>query len=161
RLVPQVPRDLELLCLKCLNKEPAQRFATAGALADELRRFQEGRPIKTRPAPLWEQAWKWARRQPAAAALVAASVLALLTLVLFLDQRARIAQRELADQQRIDKRRGNALELHLKAQHALDQGKPATARTELDKAFGIVHAEPDLADLQQSLDALQRVLRAR
>jgi WD40 repeat protein/serine/threonine protein kinase len=69
-LQPQVPRGLQNICLKCLEKDPRKRFATAGALADDLRRFREGQPTLARPTPLWERARRWARRQPVNAALV-------------------------------------------------------------------------------------------
>jgi serine/threonine-protein kinase len=69
-----VPRDLETICLKCLGKEPQRRYASARALADELRRFQEGRPIQARPTGWGGHLWRWARRNPAAAALVAAAL---------------------------------------------------------------------------------------
>jgi tetratricopeptide (TPR) repeat protein len=68
RLVPRVARDLETICLKCLNKEPSRRYETAQALALDLERFLDGKPIKARPAPLWEHGMKWARRRPLAAA---------------------------------------------------------------------------------------------
>jgi serine/threonine-protein kinase len=79
RLRPKLPRDLETICLKCLRKAPHQRYASARALADDLRRYLAGKPIQARPTPLWEQGAKWARRRPALAVslgLVAAAVLA-------------------------------------------------------------------------------------
>ena len=72
RLIPAIPRDLETICLKCLRKEPGQRYATARAVADDLRRFLDGVAISTRPDPPAVKAWRWCRRRPAVAALAAA-----------------------------------------------------------------------------------------
>jgi tetratricopeptide (TPR) repeat protein len=78
RLRPALARDLETICLKCLHREPGRRYASAGALADDLRRYLAGEPIQARPAGLGERARRWARRRPAAAALVGVSAAALL-----------------------------------------------------------------------------------
>ena len=81
RLQPKVPRDLETICHKCLQKEPRKRYASALELAEDLRRFLTGELIRARPTPLWEQAVKWARRRPTAAALIGVTTVALLGLL--------------------------------------------------------------------------------
>jgi WD40 repeat protein len=75
RLQPTVARDLETICLKCLQKEPRRRYASAGELADDLQRFLEDRPILARPTTAWERLTKWARRRPAVAALTLVSAI--------------------------------------------------------------------------------------
>jgi WD40 repeat protein/serine/threonine protein kinase len=82
RLRSDVPRDLEAVCLKCLQKDPARRYPTAQTLAEDLRRHLAGQPVAARPSTRWERTSKWARRRPAVAALVAVSGAALLGLVL-------------------------------------------------------------------------------
>jgi tetratricopeptide (TPR) repeat protein/tRNA A-37 threonylcarbamoyl transferase component Bud32 len=74
-----IPRDLELVCLKCLEKAPADRYPTAGALADDLRRWAAGEPVSVRAAGVVERVAKWARRKPT---LAAAYSLGLLTILL-------------------------------------------------------------------------------
>jgi tetratricopeptide (TPR) repeat protein len=75
RLVPGLPRDIETIALKCLQKEPGKRYDSAAALAEDLRRFRAGELIVARPVPFWERAIKWARRRPAIATLAAAVLL--------------------------------------------------------------------------------------
>src|SRR5579883_141838 len=75
QLQPALPRDLETICLKCLEKAPSKRYVSAAALADDLERFRLNRPIVARAAGRWERGLKWARRRPALATLAAALVL--------------------------------------------------------------------------------------
>ncbi len=70
-LRPDIPRDVETICLKCLAKEPAQRYETAEALAEDLERWLEGRPIRARPLGTIARVWSWARRNPMPASLSA------------------------------------------------------------------------------------------
>jgi WD40 repeat protein/serine/threonine protein kinase len=81
RLHSKVPRDLETICLKCLQKEPRKRYPSGDELANDARRFLDNEPILARPISRWERVLRWARRRPAAAALIGVSLLATLLLV--------------------------------------------------------------------------------
>jgi eukaryotic-like serine/threonine-protein kinase len=78
---PRVPRDMETIVLKAIAKEPGERYATAEALSADLANFVTDRPIVARRNSLSEQAWRWCRRNKAAAAFLAASAVATLALV--------------------------------------------------------------------------------
>ena len=81
RLRPGIPRDLEIICLKCLEKDPGRRYASAKLLEEDFRRYLGGRSIVARPTGPISQMAKWARRRPAVAALVAVSGLAAIVLI--------------------------------------------------------------------------------
>jgi serine/threonine protein kinase/tetratricopeptide (TPR) repeat protein len=151
RLQPKVPRDLETICLKCLHKDPPRRYATAEELADDLRRFLDGQPIRARPVGLWERGVKWARRQPARAALVALSVLVVVGLVVggfwYADherQRAEQArrQRDEADKARKLAQQRLVASLESTAQLAMQRGAWPQALKFLDRALEAGHADP-------------------
>lgn len=79
KLNNRTPRDLETICLKCLEKDAGRRYQTAQELADELRRFLNGEPIAARPVGRAQRAWRWCKRNPRIASLTAAILLLLLT----------------------------------------------------------------------------------
>jgi tetratricopeptide (TPR) repeat protein len=100
QLNPAVPRDLETVCHKCLQKEPARRYAAAGELTAELGRFLGGEAVRARPVGRLERGWRWCRRNPALAGLLALLALVVLgslvglTTLYFKGER----QRQLAEQ---------------------------------------------------------------
>lgn len=110
-----VPKDLETICLKCLQKDPRLRYAHAEDLADDLRRYQNAEPIRARPIGVIGRAWRWCRRHPAVATLlvlIAAVLLAGTTISTYFaiqaSRRAKeaqdIAAKEKAQRERADRR---------------------------------------------------------
>jgi serine/threonine protein kinase len=81
QLNDKIPRDLETICLKAMSKNPTARYATADALAQDLRRYLAGEPIDARPVTKLERVMSWTRRRPAAAALVSVSIVATVMLI--------------------------------------------------------------------------------
>jgi eukaryotic-like serine/threonine-protein kinase len=79
---PAVDRDLESICLKCLEKEPQHRYASAADLGADLERWLAGRPIQARPMSRFERTWRWCRRNPALASLTALSVSCIVVLAI-------------------------------------------------------------------------------
>jgi serine/threonine protein kinase len=107
-----LPRDLEAIVLKCLEKDPRRRYATAGELADDLGRFLAGQPVQARPVGSLERGVKWVRRQPTLAALVGVIVAALLLVAGGLawyggrlDSAKEDREKALEEQQRLDAQR--------------------------------------------------------
>jgi tRNA A-37 threonylcarbamoyl transferase component Bud32 len=112
RLHPGLPRDMETICLKCLQKEPGRRYGSAAALAEDLRRFQAGEPILARPVGKLERGVKWVRRNPVLAGALATVLAALLLGAIFSTHyalQARATEGELATQNDVLQKETTAL----------------------------------------------------
>jgi WD40 repeat protein len=166
QLQPGSPRDLETICLKCLEKDPRRRYATAGALADDLRRFLDGRPTLARPLGSVGRALRWARRNPAVATLAACVVaVALVGLSLVLwhwDQAIRERTRAEHNAQDADTERHAALFQAYRARiaaavAALQNHDVVAAAYQLDRAPPPLHYWEWL-DLQSRLDESVQIL---
>jgi tetratricopeptide (TPR) repeat protein len=171
RLNPKAPRDLETICLKCLHKDPHRRYADAGALVEDLRRFMDGRPIQARRISLFQRAWRWCRRNPSGAAL-AVTVPALVGLFVggalwvqrqqlerrleaeLRQERARLAIEEALGHQEDLRQRGlweDAKVMLARAETRLDDAgsdelrrRLARAQSELDQAMSAEAEDPGL-----------------
>jgi len=158
QLQPQVPADVETICLKCLQKEPAKRYASALALAEELRRFQDGEPIAARPAGVVERARKWAKRRPAAAALLVVSVFAGLTVVGVVGSAAAMVYGKNRDLARANldliEERDRAKAAEEKA--LTKEAEAVAAKTDLEKSNGALKLATE--DLKRSRDGLETTL---
>jgi WD40 repeat protein len=167
RLQGGVPRDLETVCLKCLEKDPRRRYLTARDVADDLARFLRGEPTRARPLQPWERAGRWARRHPLTAALAGAVVVitaVAFVLVTALWQRAESAHQFSVQRHRealaiaraeADARdRAERLSTHLLLERGLrlcEAHDPATGLLWLARAL---EAAPERSDLRQSVRLL-------
>ncbi|MBI2925631.1 MAG: protein kinase [Verrucomicrobia bacterium] len=128
-LNPRLPRDLETICLKCLEKEPGKRYATAQVLAEELSRFLEGKPVLARPVSRLAKVWRWCRRNPRLALATSAALLSLLVGLAGVtwQWRRAEAQRQRAEAGELSAQRRAYISEINAAQHALKANNPGRA----------------------------------
>lgn len=153
-LNPSVPRDIETVCLKCLAKEPRQRYFSAQAFADDLQRFIEGRPVVARPTGRLTAMWRWCLRNRTIAVLAAAFVGSLIAGTVISTRLALLAERRAVESE------GNLRESERQKQAAIRNY--AMARLAVDRYFTRVSEnrllnQPGLQPLQKELlrDALE------
>ncbi len=154
-LAQNIPRDLETICLKCLEREPASRYPSATALATDLENWLEGKPILARPIGAAEQLWRWARRNPLPAALIA-SVAMLLAATAVVATVSAI---------RIEKARDRAVIAEAQATEKLYESLLAQARASLltDQAghsLDALKALRDAAEIRAPIELKNLVIRA-
>ncbi|MBX9626366.1 MAG: protein kinase, partial [Gemmataceae bacterium] len=170
RVQPGVPKDLDTVVLKCLNKEPERRYASAFALAEDLRRYLAGEPIVARPLGPWGRGLKWARRHPAAAAFAGMTVAATVAVVAVLgvayaqvreavvqkEKEAEVARRA-TDREAAERRRAEDLTFEAQAawaeaamqsaelERAAERNRRAAYALQLAQVAALAERDPDRA----------------
>jgi tetratricopeptide (TPR) repeat protein/predicted Ser/Thr protein kinase len=162
-LRPQVPRDLETVCLKCLEKVPGRRYASAAELADDLARFCAGEPVRARPVSPLGRLRGWVRRRPAAAALWAAGFLLAVALAVTAAATLRAliadARAEKQEWRREISQRKDVHRFLVEGRAAVHNGDLAAAQVQAENAMTLIQREPTLTDLSAEAEALLKWIR--
>ncbi len=162
RLQPKLSRDLETICLKCLEKAPRRRYGSASELAEDLRRAREGVPIHARPVGAWERAAKWVRRRPALAAaifvpitiLIGSIVGSLIHLNIALNDARKDWKFEAERAQRLE-RRTEGQDFLLRAEAAAQAGDWQSATFQVAEALRRIEETEDPSGLHKRATDLQ------
>jgi serine/threonine-protein kinase len=157
RVQPGVSRDLETICMKCLQKDPARRYETAAVLAEDLRRFQNGEAILARRVSRAERAWRWCKRNPRTTALSGAVAVLLVAVCVTLSL---MALRMSRDRAAVAETRKQAEERWQQATAAVSSGGFGRARDLLMWSDPLMSTAPDLADVREKLDVLRTQITA-
>lgn len=153
QLEPTIDRDLETICLKCLEKEPAKRYATAAELALDLRRFVGGHPIMARPVGRLSRSWRWCRRNRSVA-ILGASVLLLMALGITVAGTLAIQQNRVATTLQsvlAQAQRDHALSIWDRARQLCEEGRIGYGLLILAKALEAVPEGPEDANLRDAI----------
>ncbi|MBX7105245.1 MAG: protein kinase [Gemmataceae bacterium] len=153
---PHIDRDLETIVLKCLEKDPSRRYASADALANDLDRWSRGEPILARPASGIERAWRWVKRRPARAALALAPIVGLIAWSV---QATRVANSESKAREEQAKFAEQLQSAHNETQDALARAKSALALNRLHLAHQYYQAH-DVAEARRLLAGVPESARA-
>lgn len=146
RLQPSIPRDLATICLHCLQKNPLRRYQSAEELANDLKRFQQGKAIHAKPTPQWERLWKTCRRHPAEAILIA-----LATLVV-VGGFGWINYSSAKERTRIKDLRAQVIQLTNTGRDQAEEHNYDQAQEHLSQAWKLVQGEPSLSDLSLGVE---------
>jgi tetratricopeptide (TPR) repeat protein/predicted Ser/Thr protein kinase len=152
RIRPGMPRDLETICMKCLQKEPRKRYSSALALAEDLRRFLAHEPVQARPASYSERTVKWVKRRPTWAALIACVVVAALGFSAQAGFQA--ASRARTERQRVENARAELHEVLLGAEMAVKSKEWEGAAQLFASAQAKIESEQALGELTEEARAL-------
>lgn len=152
RLQSRVSRDLETICLKCLQKDVRRRYASAAELADDLKRFQAGEPIHARPVGRLERAWRWCKRNSRVAALSGAVVILVIAVGIALSI---MGLRMARDREALVETRKQARQRLDQATEAMQAGNFARAQDLLQWSDPLLISSTGLSDLRGQLDELR------
>ncbi len=139
KLNGNVPRELETICLKCLDKQPDRRFASAQELAEELQRFLAGEPIHSRAISSLQRGWRWCRRNPVVTGLAIAVAVSLLIGFAATFWQWRIAKRNFAE---ASKARGAAETSQQETHAALKESESRLARVYVERGLNNNDVDP-------------------